>query len=305
MLRSAIKIDFSSSLSTFCFTFYFYFYLSLSHHFSIISDPLFYHSNQLILLVTRIVWYWCTTSRADLHSQLLNHTGKYWLSLRTCFWTYKVDSGVHNFYFCFWCKVLPLTAITSLLLHHRHGYGELYRGAWDDVLLSRNIYKFSTYQLLPTKSRNYYNKIVIKLISLSLHFVSLCLSLSLCVIREHYLTNAEPFEPEEFPVLLVGNKCDLSDRRAVTLEEVMDWCAVKRPRRPITYIGITASPSCHSVLFLCHPHLSHYVYRTSLVFISYSLFLITFYSPSLLPSLPPFPSPWLSSFPPPAPPVNF
>ena len=51
------------------------------------------------------------------------------------------------------------------------------------------------------------------------------------------MTNAEPFEPEEFPVLLVGNKCDLSDRRAVTLEEVMDWCAVKRPRRPITYIG--------------------------------------------------------------------
>ena len=51
------------------------------------------------------------------------------------------------------------------------------------------------------------------------------------------MTNAEPFEPDEFPVLLVGNKCDLSDRRAVTLEEVVDWCAKKRPRKPITYIG--------------------------------------------------------------------
>ena len=70
-------------------------------------------------------------------------------------------------------------------------------------------------------------------------YVCMCVCVWSCVwlIREHYLTNAEPFEPEEFPVLLVGNKCDLSDRRAVTLEEVMDWCAVKRPRRPITYIG--------------------------------------------------------------------
>ena len=55
--------------------------------------------------------------------------------------------------------------------------------------------------------------------------------------RDHYIKNAEPFEPEEFPVLLVGNKCDLSDKRAVTLEEVVDWCAKKRPRKPITYIG--------------------------------------------------------------------
>ena len=61
--------------------------------------------------------------------------------------------------------------------------------------------------------------------------------LSLIFVRDHYLKNAEPFEPEEFPVLLVGNKCDLSDKRAVTLEEVVDWCAKKRTRKPITYIG--------------------------------------------------------------------
>ena len=56
-------------------------------------------------------------------------------------------------------------------------------------------------------------------------------------VREHYLKYAEPFEPDEFPVLLVGNKCDLSDKRAVTLEEVVDWCAKKRTKKPITYIG--------------------------------------------------------------------
>jgi GTPase SAR1 family protein len=47
---------------------------------------------------------------------------------------------------------------------------------------------------------------------------------------DSYIAYAQPFEPDEFPALLVGNKCDLNDRRAVPLEEVMDWCAAKRPR---------------------------------------------------------------------------
>jgi Ras-related protein Rab-7A len=54
---------------------------------------------------------------------------------------------------------------------------------------------------------------------------------------ENYLGYAQPDEPDEFPAVLVGNKSDLSDRRAVPLEEVMEWCAYKRPRKPITYIG--------------------------------------------------------------------
>ena len=37
---------------------------------------------------------------------------------------------------------------------------------------------------------------------------------------DSYLAYAQPYEPDEFPVLLVGNKCDLNDRRAVPLEEV-------------------------------------------------------------------------------------
>jgi Ras-related protein Rab-7A len=54
---------------------------------------------------------------------------------------------------------------------------------------------------------------------------------------DNYLQYAQPYEPDDFPVILVGNKSDLSDRRAVPLEEVMEWCAFKRPRKPITYIG--------------------------------------------------------------------
>ena len=60
---------------------------------------------------------------------------------------------------------------------------------------------------------------------------------------DSYLAYAQPFEPDEFPALLVGNKCDLNDRRAVPLEEVMDWCAAKRPRKPITYLESSAARS--------------------------------------------------------------
>ena len=41
---------------------------------------------------------------------------------------------------------------------------------------------------------------------------------------------------EDFPCILVGNKSDLAARRDVSMEEVLDWCTAKRPRRPITYI---------------------------------------------------------------------
>lgn len=35
-----------------------------------------------------------------------------------------------------------------------------------------------------------------------------------------YIMYGRPYEQDEFPCLLVGNKCDLGDRRAVPLEEV-------------------------------------------------------------------------------------
>jgi small GTP-binding protein len=54
---------------------------------------------------------------------------------------------------------------------------------------------------------------------------------------DSYIAYAQPPEPDDFPVLLVGNKTDLNDRRAVPLEEVLDWCTSKRPRKPITYYG--------------------------------------------------------------------
>mmetsp|Transcript_18883 Transcript_18883/g.18197 ORF Transcript_18883/g.18197 Transcript_18883/m.18197 type:complete len:517 (+) Transcript_18883:283-1833(+) len=57
---------------------------------------------------------------------------------------------------------------------------------------------------------------------------------------ESYLALAQPLEPEKFPVLLVGNKCDLSHSRAVPLEDVVNWCAKKRPRKPFTYMECSA-----------------------------------------------------------------
>ena len=54
-----------------------------------------------------------------------------------------------------------------------------------------------------------------------------------------------------FPAVLVGNKSDLSGQRAVSLEEVMDWCSNKRPQKAITYLGKhLASKSCFSLLYL-------------------------------------------------------
>jgi small GTP-binding protein len=46
-------------------------------------------------------------------------------------------------------------------------------------------------------------------------------------------------DPDAFPCLLVGNKCDTGER-ATTLEDVLKWCAAKRPKRPITHIECSA-----------------------------------------------------------------
>lgn len=57
---------------------------------------------------------------------------------------------------------------------------------------------------------------------------------------EHFMRYAQPTDVYEFPVLLVGNKCDLDSKRAVHIEEVMEWCANKRPRKPISYVECSA-----------------------------------------------------------------
>ena len=49
--------------------------------------------------------------------------------------------------------------------------------------------------------------------------------------------NAE--DPDAFPCLLVGNKCDVGER-ATDLEDVLKWCTKKRPKRPITHIECSA-----------------------------------------------------------------
>lgn len=45
--------------------------------------------------------------------------------------------------------------------------------------------------------------------------------------------------PDTFPVLVVGNKCDVGTR-ATTLEEVVAWCENKRPRRPLQHLECSA-----------------------------------------------------------------
>lgn len=61
---------------------------------------------------------------------------------------------------------------------------------------------------------------------------------------DNYWTNFIEFsdttDPDDFPAVLVGNKSDLSDRRAVQMEQILDWCANKRPRKPVTYIECSA-----------------------------------------------------------------
>ena len=47
-------------------------------------------------------------------------------------------------------------------------------------------------------------------------------------------------EAEFFPAVLVGNKSDLSAKRDVSLEEVIDWCTNKRPQKQITYLECSA-----------------------------------------------------------------
>ena len=44
----------------------------------------------------------------------------------------------------------------------------------------------------------------------------------------------------EFPVVLIGNKNDLSDERAVSIDEVRAWCNSKRPKNPISYMECCA-----------------------------------------------------------------
>jgi len=60
---------------------------------------------------------------------------------------------------------------------------------------------------------------------------------SLDIYWNNFLKYSGSETDDYFPAVLVGNKSDLSGQRAVSLEEVMDWCSNKRPQKPITYLG--------------------------------------------------------------------
>lgn len=41
--------------------------------------------------------------------------------------------------------------------------------------------------------------------------------------KQEFLMQCEPEEPEKFPVILLGNKCDLEEARTVSTREAQDW----------------------------------------------------------------------------------
>jgi GTPase SAR1 family protein len=52
----------------------------------------------------------------------------------------------------------------------------------------------------------------------------------------NFMKYASPEYIDDFPILLVGSKCDLNASRAVTMEEVLTWCSLQRPTAPLMYI---------------------------------------------------------------------
>lgn len=55
-----------------------------------------------------------------------------------------------------------------------------------------------------------------------------------------FMKYAVPEDIEDYPLLLVGCKSDLSNKRAIPMEEVLEFCSVHRPSMPITYVETSA-----------------------------------------------------------------
>merc|ERR1711907_723187 len=45
--------------------------------------------------------------------------------------------------------------------------------------------------------------------------------------RDEFLTQASPRDPNSFPFVVIGNKCDLQDKRKVQASNAQEWCASK------------------------------------------------------------------------------
>eukprot|EP01038_Epipyxis_sp_PR26KG_P010679 gene10679-14341_t len=67
-----------------------------------------------------------------------------------------------------------------------------------------------------------------------------------------YIQSNQPVDLQRFPVILVGNKSDLSENRAVPIDEIIDFCQYQRPKNPIPFIECSASRgiSVHEVFIL-------------------------------------------------------
>jgi Ras-related protein Rab-7A len=57
--------------------------------------------------------------------------------------------------------------------------------------------------------------------------------------QEEFLIQALPSDPENFPFIVLGNKCDKTDSRTVSVEEAQNFCAKKT--KPIDHFETSAS----------------------------------------------------------------
>ncbi|CAJ0949572.1 unnamed protein product, partial [Mesorhabditis belari] len=61
--------------------------------------------------------------------------------------------------------------------------------------------------------------------------------------RDEFLIQAKPQNPENFPFILLGNKVDLEQKRAVSAERAHKWCQSKNN---IPYYEVFAKEALHS-----------------------------------------------------------
>ena len=48
--------------------------------------------------------------------------------------------------------------------------------------------------------------------------------MSLANWKQIFLTKASPPNPDNIPIFVVGNKCDLADQRRIRIEQALDFC---------------------------------------------------------------------------------
>ena len=82
---------------------------------------------------------------------------------------------------------------------------------------------------------------------------------SLDMYWDNFLKHSGTDEAEFFPAVLVGNKSDLSAKRDVSLEEVIEWCTNRRPQKQITYLECSAKLNIGVKVMSCGVLIFHFM----------------------------------------------